>query len=149
MQAIILRNPNALMVPEVGGLLERALNSTPYMAPRGLADVAGDLIDYVQDPQHFLILGAEKGAFRGVVMMNLPVRRLFPTPQITLMYNEGTRPLLKVMQAKALEIIQQNGYTKAWGVNASGRSDRAWKKVFEFENVEVQPLGTFFEFQIE
>lgn len=149
MEVIELRNPNALMVPEVWQLLERALSTRNIMAPGGLSSVAGDLVNYAKNPSRFLLLGAEDGQFKCVVMLELPSSMLFPTPVLTLAYNEGSKELLKTTQKRVLDIVTNHGYTKLWAANTSGRSDKAWEKAFKLAGVVPERLGSLYNFKVE
>jgi hypothetical protein len=149
MEIINLRNPNALMVPEVYQLLERALGSVEFLAPGGLSSVAEDLMFYVNAEDHFLFLGVEDGAWKAVGMASLPNNRLFPYPTINLVYNEGSHDLVLELMDFALDIFLANGYTKIWAVNGSGHSDKAWERIFKHPRLKGKYLGGAYHFEVQ
>lgn len=149
MKVINLQNPRALLVPDVQGLIERSLEKVPHFAPGGASSVAEDLLYIVQDPGSFLLLGAEDGAFKGLVIGNLPQTNFFPYPVISVVYNEGSTALLKEMQKQTLDIIVEAGYTKAWAANVSGHSDAAWLRAFKFPGVTAKQIGTLHFFEVK
>lgn len=142
MEIIQLRNPNALMVPEVQRILKAAVESDALMAPGGLSSVAEDLIEYVTNPNHFLFLGAEAGKFKAMLMGHFPNGQLFPYPQVIVLYNEGSKELKTAIQQRYIDIMLERGYTKTLAMNGSKRSDRAWLKSLTPPNCKAEPLGT-------
>lgn len=128
MDVIELRNPKALLIPEVQALLKRAVEAGTFLAPGGFDTVAEDVFNMVTDEYQFMLLGAEKGAFKSVVLGHLPVGNLFPYPTIVLFYNEGSRALSRATGVKLMDFIVSHGYTKTLAVNSSGHADDVWMK---------------------
>ncbi len=123
---VLLRNPRALLIPDVAMLIKRAVESTEHVAPGGIDTTAKEFFDYTTDEDKFLFLGMENGAPKGLEMGYFPDSALFPFPMVTLIYNEGTKALTKVMLTATVEHITAHGYSKFWAMNATGRSDKTW-----------------------
>ena len=82
MAVIELRQLNALTLPDIQVLLKNAVESGALLAPNGFDTVAQDMIDFVRNDHEFMLLGAEGGKFKGVIMGYLPVGNLFPYPTV-------------------------------------------------------------------
>lgn len=149
MDVITLRNPQALLIPDIQNLLKRAVESGVFLAPAGFDTVAGDIMSFVTDPKQFLILGAEGGQFKSVVMGYLPVGNLFPYPTVVMFYNEGSRKLSKETQDHLMDFIVSNGYTRMLAVNSSGHSDRTWLKGLTPSGAIGDIVGSLAMFEVE
>lgn len=149
MDVIEVRNPKALAVVEVQQLLKRAVESGALIAPNGFDTVAKDIFEFVTNTQNFMLLGAEQGHFKSVVLGYFPVGNLFPYPTVVLFYNEGSKDLLEATKEKLLDIIVSNGYTSMLAVNGTGHSDRAWLKVLTpKEGVSSKVIGSLAMFEV-
>lgn len=142
MEIIQLRNPNALLVPAVQRILKAAIESDALVAPGGFDTIAQDILDYVTLDNHFLLLGAENGEFKAMLMGHFPAGQLFPYPQVIVLYNEGTKALKTAIQQKYIDIMLERGYTKTLAMNGSGRSDKAWLKALTPPNAKASVLGS-------
>lgn len=146
MEVVQIKNPNALMIPEVGDLLQKALTITQRVPPERMEAVAPDIIRMVADPNSFLFLGEEGGHFRLLILGNLPTSALFPHAIILSFYNEGSRALKVLGTQKVLDLMSSRGYNTAWAVNGTGKPDRAWVRAFQHPGIaKVTPMGTVFE----
>lgn len=138
-----LTDPKALMRPEVEAILRKAIASGVLLAPYGFEQLAPELLDFIIDENHFLILGAEKGDFHAVAMGYFNTGYLFPYPTIVLFYNDGSAALRKELSKKILDTIAARGYTNALAVNGSGHPDHIWAKALLPEGATAEPVGSF------
>lgn len=150
MDVIELKNPKALMVAEIQGLFKRMTEKVSFAAPGGFDSIAPDLFRYVTSDDYFVVLGFEDGAPKSLAMGFFPADNIFPYPTITVVYNEGTPALVKALGAKLLDTLMQRGYSRAWAINASGKPDRAWQRLFRLPGqTQVKRLGSVMEFRVE
>jgi hypothetical protein len=148
MNVIELRNPNALGITDIQQLIKRAVESGALLAPGGFDTVAADIFTFVTDPNQFMLLGAEDGAFKSVVLAFLPVGNLFPYPTVVLFYNEGSRALSKATQDKLLDIMLEHGYTRLLAVNSSKRGDKVWQKALTPAGATSNIVGSLALFEV-
>lgn len=149
MDVIELRELNALRIPDIQILLKNAVESGALLAPNGFDSVAADIIEFVRDPQQFMLLGAENGKFRSVVLGYLPVGNLFPYPTTVLFYNEGSRKLARATQEKLLDFLMSRGYTRLLAVNSSGKKDDVWLRGMTPEGALSYITGSLVMFEVE
>lgn len=150
MAAILIRNPRALMVPELQNLIKRATMAVSFAAPGGFDSIAQDMFKFVTREELFMIIGVEDGKYTGMVLGGFPNLAIFPYPTIFMFYNETGVKALKTLAKKTLDIISEAGYTKAWAVNSSGRPDPVWQRAFTLTGqTELTPMGTVFELRIK
>ncbi len=148
-KVILLRNPRALLVPEVAMLLKRAVEGTDHVAPGGVDTTAKEFFDYTTNESMFLFLGMEDGAPKGLVMGYFPDSALFPLPMVTLIYNEGTKALLKTMSKGIVDHITAHGYSKFWAMNATGKSDKAWVRALTPKGTTGRVIANVIEMAIK
>lgn len=149
MEVIELKNPRALLVPELANLFKRAFEKVKFAAPGGFDSVAADIFEFVQNDNYFVFLGAEKGHFKTLAMGFYPSNHIFPYPTIVLIYNEGSKELKDLLVRKMVDTMVSMGYTACWAVNASGHSNKAWLKAVLPDYSDAEALGTVFEFKIK
>lgn len=149
MTTLVLRNPQALMKPDIQGILQRTVESGVFLAPSGWNSVAQDIIDFVMNPQQFMILGIEAGEFKGCILGFLPHGNLFPYPTVVAIYNEGTRALSKELQAALLDHLLEAGYTRMLAVNSSGHEDAVWLKGLTPEGATGSIVGSLAMFEVK
>lgn len=149
MTTLVLRNPQALMKADIQGLLQRCVESGVFLAPAGWNSVAQDIINFVMEPQQFMILGIEAGEFKGCILGYLPHGNLFPYPTVVAIYNEGTRALSKELQAALLEHLLEAGYTRMLAVNTSGHEDVVWLKGLTPEGATGSIVGSLAMFEVK
>lgn len=149
MNVIELRNVNALLIPDIQQLLKRAVTAAPFLAPAGFDNVAQDLMNFIIDPNQFMILGAESGKFQSVVLGYFPVGNLFPYPTIVLFYNEGSRKLSRATQNEVMDIVLSHGYTHLLAINSSGRKDEVWLRGLTAEGGTGKIAGSLAIFEVK
>lgn len=149
MQVIELRNPHVLAKPDVQQLLKRGVESDVFIAPNGFETVAQDIFNFVVQKHQFMLLGAENGAFKGVILGWFPTGNLFPYPSIVLFYNEGSRALSREMQDYLLDFIVSNGYTRMLAVNSSGHKDEVWLKGLTPQGASSKLAGSLAVFEVK
>ena len=148
-RAVLLRNPRALLIPDVAMLIKRAVEGTEHVAPGGIDTTAKEFFDYTTAEDKFLFLGMEDGAPKGLVMGYFPDSALFPLPMVTLIYNEGTKALSKKMQEAVVDHISAHGYSKFWAMNATGKSDAVWIRALTPKGVKGRKIATVIEMAIQ
>lgn len=146
---ITLREPQVLLKPDLQALLKRAVEAGSFLAPSGWDTVAADIIGFVTDRNQFMILGAENGEWKGVVLGYLPVGNLFPYPTVVCIYNEGTRELSRALQDELLETLTTNGYTRMLAVNASGHEDAVWQRGLTPQGATSKIVGSLALFEVK
>lgn len=145
----ILRNPQALLLPDLQNHLRRAIESMAFIAPAGFDTIAEDLYKFVVEPRQFLALGAEDGQWKCSCAGFLPGSNLFPYPTISFLYNEGTRALCREVQAEVMDFMVSNGYTQALVVNTSGKNDAAWLRGLTPEGAKSKVVGSLVHFEVK
>lgn len=145
MEVVQIKNPAAFTLPEVAGVLQKALAITQRVEPATAGDYAEDIIRMVSDDNAFVFLGEEGGHFKLIILGFLPTMKLFPHATIVSFYNEGSRGLRDLGKSKLMDFIKSRGYNTAWAVNGTGNSDAAWLRVFGQDAVETSRIGTVFE----
>ena len=148
-RAVLLRNPRALLIPEVAMLIKRAVEATKHAAPGGIDTVAKEFFDYTIDEDKFLFLGMEDGTPKGLEMGYFPDSALFPLPMVTLIYNEGTKALTKTMVKTTVDHITANGYSKFWAMNATGHTDKAWIRALTPKGTTGRVIANVIEIAIK
>ncbi len=149
MDVITLREPRALVKPDLAALLKRAVESGVFLAPNGFDMVAEDIFNMVVDEGQFLILGAEKGQWKAVIMGYFPGTKMFPYPTIVNFYNEGSRALSREMGAYLMDFIVEHGYTQVLAVNSSGHADEVWLKGITPKGATSYITGSLAMFEVE
>lgn len=146
---IQLKNPRALLAPEVEKILRAATASSAFVAPVGFDSVAADLFEMVTNDNNFILIGFENGEAKAVTWGFFPGSRMFPFPTITMFYSEGSKELLRAVREQLLEVLLARGYTKAWAVNITGKSNAAWTKVFEVPGkTKIEVLGSVMQLSL-
>lgn len=144
-----LRNPKALMMPNVMGLLKRVLKSDAFLNPVELSDAAEDLLAFVIQDNQFMFLGAENGDFKSMMLVSAITSPLFPLPFIIADYNEGTRSLHREMKTFAVDRLVGLGYTRVMAMNGTAASDEVWQRAMALPGLNVIPLGTIHTVEIK
>lgn len=146
---IQLKNPRALLAPEVEKILRHAVDSSAFVAPAGFDSVAGDLFSLVTSDNYFIIIAFDGAEAKAVTWGFFPANRMFPYPTVQVFYSEGSKAILQALREKLLEVLLTRGYTKAWAVNITGNSDEAWTKVFEVPGkTQITKLGSVMELSV-
>lgn len=144
-----IKNPQALLAPEVELVLRAAVGSVEFAAPAGFDSIALDLYKWVTNDNFFLLIGFEAGVAKSVVMGFFPADRIYPYPTVTLFYSKGSRELLRQTGTALLDLLLSRGYTAAWAVNASGRSNEAWMRLFRIPGkTNIKVLGSVMQLSV-
>lgn len=144
-----LKNPRALLAPEVEKILRAATASSAFVAPVGFDSIAGDLFELVTNDNYFLLIAFDGAEAKAVTWGFFPANRMFPYPTVQLLYSEGSKAVLVALREKLLDVLVARGYTKAWAVNLTGNSDAAWARVFEVPGkTKIAKLGSVMELSV-
>lgn len=146
---IELTNPQVLAKADLQALLKSAVEAGSFLAPNGWDTVAPDIINFVVDPNQFMILGAENGEWKGCVLGYFPVGNLFPYPTVVCIYNQGSRELSRAMRDQLLETLLVKGYTKMLAVNTSGHEDAVWQRGLTPQGATSEIVGSLALFEVK
>lgn len=147
MEVIRVKNPATFLIPEVQDLVTKMADKTLRVRPEDSGQIAPDILKIVMDDNGFIFLGEENGHFKLIIIGFLPTLALFPHPTIISFFNAGSRELRDMGKRKLMDFIQEAGYNAAWAANGTPHSDEAWKRVFGQGAVEINRVGTLFEFK--
>lgn len=148
-EVIQLKNPRALLAPEIEKILRAATASDAFVAPVGFDSVAADIFEMVTNENSFILVGFEEGEAKAVTWGFFPASRMFPYPTITMFYSVGSKALLGLMRERLLDVLLERGYTKAWAVNITGKSNAAWQKVFTVPGkTKIEVLGSVMQLSL-
>jgi hypothetical protein len=137
------------MVPDVSAMVQRAVTSVDFASPDGPGGVAKDVFEFVTNPQFFVLMGMEDGSAKALAFGSFPSSHLFPFPVISLIYNEGSLALGIMLKKAIFSTITEAGYSKAWAINGSGHSDKAWKRAVILSDYgKAKRIGTVFELSV-
>ncbi len=148
MEVIQVKNPRTFLIPAVQDLVTKVADSNRHIPPENSGIISRDILHMTTDDNAFIFLGEEGGKFKLMILGFIPTLALFPHPTIVAFYNVGSRELRDLGKMKLMDFIQERGYNSAWAVNASGRSDAAWLKVFGQGAVDIERIGTVFDFKV-
>lgn len=143
-RVVRLTNPEAFKRDEVQALFREAFESN-MMATYDKA--IGELVAISSDPLVALLVGAEKGELRGLVIACLPRSTLTATPSVYHFYNSGSAKLREALVKATVDFFLEAGYTRFWAINTLGDNDEAYAKLFRSAG-EARRLGSFLEFSI-
>ncbi len=149
MQTLIVRNPNALVTPQMQSLLAAMVDSNEYFAPMGLSSIAEELFEFVSRPDHFMIVVAEKSELVAILLMRLGQDSMFPYPMIVMAHNRGSKAASQALSDKALDIALEAGYTTVWTHNMTGKSDAVFKRSFSTPKGVITPRSTLMELTLK
>lgn len=149
MHVVNLREPKALLIPQIQQLIHRAVDAGTFLAPGGFDTIAQDLFNFTTDPTQFMFLGAEAGEMKAIAAGFLPVGNLFPYPTIVMFYNEGTRALSRAVQDEVMDFIVTQGYTRMLAVNTSGRADDVWQRALTPSDAKSERVGSLVLFEVK
>lgn len=150
MHVLELNDPRALTSPGFVAFLERAIPAIPLLAPvANLVTIADELFQFVNSPDHFMIVGSEDGEFHSLVFGFFGTSPLFPYPTIVGYFNDGSAELRKATSAKLMDILLARGYTKAIALNGTGHRDDAWVRTLAAKGATAKSLGSLMLFEVE
>lgn len=141
-------NPQALTQEPVLNILREAFPEGGNVAPEGFDAAASDFVRAIQDPNTYLLVGMEKGEFRGVVLMSVPANKIAARPQVIHFFNKGSMKMRDALLEEMTRIIAEEGFATFSAVNASGKSDEAWLKTFKKAG-QAERIGSLFKFNID
>lgn len=145
-QAIRLTNPQVFQVPEVQDIFRRALaNFTMFNG--NFDEAIPELERLVQNERAGVIIGVDKGVFKGIGIALLPDDKFSPIPQVPLFYNEGDMSMKRAIVTKIVDFIAQSGYTKFHAINTTDKADSIWARGFRRAGPSKR-VGSIMEFQI-
>lgn len=140
-----VKNPLALSIPEVHGLFVRAFTNGGLSA--GWSDqVMAELISMIGNPNNGFWIGEERGVYKALLIVLLPSSFLNPIPIVYMIYNEGSRSLLKQIANAGIAFLRANGYSRFRGINMNMTDDQ-FAKVFKFAGKSVKTMSVM-EFEI-
>lgn len=144
MTVVRMTNPLAMNGDQVQELFSRAFKDSKMCSFEGAEE---EFLRLVRHASTGVFVGAEKGEFHGLVIVDLPSTRLAPHPTVFHFFNEGSDALRTELIKAAVDFALQAGYTRLWAINATGRPNVAYKKLFE-EAGEVEIIGGFMEIKL-
>lgn len=148
-EVVELKNPRALLAPEVEKVLRAGVANVDFAAPGGFDSIALDLYKWVTNDNFFILIGFEAGEAKSAVWGFFPADRIFPYPTITMFYSKGSKELRDKTAASLLDLLLERGYTSAWAVNSSGRSNAAWSRLFRIPGrTEIKVLGSVMQLSV-
>lgn len=127
MQILRLSNPAAFQHPVVYHFLVTAAESCNYGSPQA---VIKDLAGMIENPSIGCWMAIGDDGPEAIAMVMLPQSAFMECPQVLMLYNKDMNSLaLKGVTDKAIEFMKENGYTRAWGINRSGRSPKVIQRL--------------------
>ena len=144
-RVVRVTNPEAFQVPEVKDLFVRSFKDNPFLdlSDEKLAEFAV----LVLDPRVGVFVAGEKGEMVGLVIVMLPKSKLDKMPHIPHFANFGTGKSRDALINAMLDFMLESGYTRFWGINATGKGDEAYLKVFKLAGKATR-IGSMLEFEI-
>ncbi len=139
-----LTNPAAFDRPEVQRLFTRAFETN------SLADYPeseAELRQAATAENVAMLIGAEKGKLRALAIACLPLSTLTPLPTVYHFYNRGSAMLRNALVDAVVDFFLQAGYTRFLAINETGRSDKAYAKLFSRAG-EAQRISSMLEFKV-
>lgn len=149
MNVVQIKNPRALLIPDMQKFFEKVLKAFPRLAPLGLGSIAEDLFAYVTREDYFMLLGMEDKKPVGLLLGHFHQNNMVPYAMIDILYNDGSPSVSKALREKAIDIFTSAGYTKVWASNLSDINDKTWVRAMKLSNIDIQPLGTVFEIGVK
>lgn len=140
-------NPLALKVPEVRDLFEEAFTKLPTLAGGWSEEVEFDLVGTIANPRNVVLVGQENDKFKACMIAHLPATKLAPLPFVYLIYNKGTKMLMKQMATEAIALMKAAGYTRFQCVNVAA-TDEAYARVFAHVG-KAKKAATLLEFEVK
>lgn len=139
-------NPKVLDIPEVEELFKKAFE-TGAMASGWSVDVKAELAQWIVDPMNGVWLGEEKGKFKSLLIVCLPQSRLMPKPCVYLVYNVGSKSLMRTMIQHGIEFIGKFGYTQFYGLNRT-TDDATYMRLFRHVG-KIARTGSLMEYDLK
>lgn len=142
-----LQNPTVLEKGPVRELFVRAFDGYPLL-PAGFEDAAEDFQKLLPAPHVGVFVGAEKGQFKGLAVVLLPVDKSVPVPQVFHFYTEGRSVALRdALVGAVVDFVVQSGYSTFWAINMTRKADTVWARAFRKAGT-AKRLGSVMEFGV-
>lgn len=150
MHVLHLTEPKALANPKLIAFLRKVLTSGVLLTEINFDTpaVAEEIFHYVNDPDHFIVLGMENGEFTSLALGFFSSSALAPLPTIGIFYNEGSAEVRQAVSQELLDIVTERGYTEVLALNTTGRHDRAWAKVVGAAGTYHEAVGSLVKFKV-
>jgi hypothetical protein len=110
------------------GLLKRAVKAVEYPGTTPL-EFASYLKSRIGLSDVGVFVGFEDSVPRAIVMAVLPEGPFMIAPQIALVYNQGSKALIRKLGARLRQWLLENGFTEALGINMT-HSEAGFSRVF-------------------
>lgn len=146
-EVVRLRDPRALDAAPLQELMVKAFPEGQNLLPQG----------YVANPEMFkrivefdhlhLLVGAEKGEFKGLVLIVMPASAFIVEPQVGHFYNGGSAAMRDALIEKTVSTIVGKGYTTFRAQNMTDASDEAWMRIYKKAG-KAEKIGSIFKFEI-
>lgn len=143
-RVVRLTNPEAFKQEEVQAHFRAAFEKNPMA---DFETALGELVALPSDPMVAMLIGAEKGKLKGLVIACLPRSALTPIPNVYHFYNAGSAKLREALVKATVDFFLEAGYTRFWAINTAGDNDEAYMKLFRSAG-EARRVGSFLEFSI-
>lgn len=131
-------NVRALGLPAVMDLLE-----TYEPDPRRWNPLA----KMVMDGTGAIFIGGAGSRLTGIAMVTLPDNTITTVPQIIHFYCSSGATVKKMLIAEVLRYLRDNGYSKYWALNYTGRPDSIWVRAFRGAG-RPRRVGSVIEFDL-
>lgn len=144
-QIIKVTNPNIFAVPELLALFKEGFEKAS-MAELWNEQVMAELQSMIAQGYHPIWVGVENGRFKALLIGLMPVSHLIPQPLVYLVFNKGTRALLKQMANECIAYLKAAGYTTWAGLNLLGE-DRLHQRLFGYAGT-ARVRGSMLEYTV-
>jgi hypothetical protein len=123
-----VRRPDTLASPAVAGLLQRAVKAVDYPGTTPL-EVASFLRHNIGRSDYGVFVGFAGDLPQTIVVALLPDGPFMVAPQIALVYNQGSKALIRMVGGRLRQWILENGFSEALGINLA-HSEAGFSRVF-------------------
>lgn len=146
-EVLRITDPRLLLNPEIGTLFVDAFHNSPVFLP--LEEMVEDVANLVTDPNAAVLVAAEGSPAHpvGLVIILFPTNKLNYLPQILHFYSRGSSASRKILISKGLELIQERGYVRFLAVNATGKADSVWARLWRVPG-RSKHVGGIVEFNV-
>lgn len=152
-KVVRMQNPQALAMPEVKSLFQRAFHSSDLLPEYD--DIEEEMAVAVGNPALGVFVGVEQAEFRGLLAIALPMSKMDRLPQILHFYtgradrNGASAPLRHAMIKAAVDFVVENGYTTYRAVcpYTSAKKVAAWQRLFR-KGGKSRDIGKVMEFSV-
>lgn len=143
LEAVRLRNPNALNLPPIADLFKKAFCSSPVYP----VDYDGALPGFrrmILSDDCWVCLGFDGGTPKALGALEI-IPSAIAIPSVLTLYSSGTPELTKTVVSCGVDFLRSRGYNHVWAVNASGHGDAPWMKVI---GKPAKVIGSLVEFDL-